>query len=236
MKAPMVATLAIVFAAAVTAGCSTPGAGAGTAADPGTVTATATGTATGTPDTLTVSLGVESRARSAQDALARNADRAGKVIAALQAAGVDRADIQTSELSIWPNIDRDGGITGYTATNIVTVRTGRIGDAGAVIDAAAGPAGDDIRIRGLRLSIDDDGELMTRARTEAVRRARAQATQLARAAGVSLGEVRRITESRDGPRPWALEAGDAAGRMMDTPIEPGTQEVSVRVRIVYALR
>src|SRR4051794_3773755 len=84
------------------------------------ITGTATGTVEGVPDTLTVTLGVESHGQSAQAALAQNADRATRVIAALKAAGVAPEDLQTSQLSLSPTLDRQGRVNGYSVSNMVT--------------------------------------------------------------------------------------------------------------------
>lgn len=228
--------LCIALIAVALAGCAVAGNPAG-AADPAparTVVGVATGSVEGVPDTLTVTLGVDTRAGSAQEAMQRNASRAQGVINALKVSGVDTKDIQTTALSVHPTFDDRGRINGYGVSNVVTARLHGIEQAGAVIDAAAGQAGDDIRVQGIQLSIEDTGELMARARADAVRRARAQAGQLARAAGVRLGAVRKITEVRT---PSEMELGPAVSRdaLARTPIEPGSQELSVEVRVVYEI-
>jgi uncharacterized protein YggE len=232
----LVTGLCALLAAAALAGCAAAGDPAG-AADPAparTVVGVATGSVDGVPDTLTVTLGVDTRAGSAQEAMQRNASRAQGVINALKVSGVDAKDIQTTALSVQPTFDNRGRINGYGVSNVVTARLHGIEGAGAVIDAAAGQAGDDIRVQGIRLSIEDTGSLMARARADAVRRARTQAEQLARAADVRLGAVRKITEQRTSGE---IEFGPrfAADAMARTPIEPGSQELEVEVRVVYEI-
>lgn len=223
------------LAVAVIAGCAAPRAAAGTSPPGarGTITSTATGTVEGTPDTVVVTLGVESRARSAEEALARNAERATRVIEALQGAGVPRSAIQTTQLSVSPTFTDEGHIDGYSVSNLVTAKSHDAANAGKMIDAAAAQAGDDIRVQGVTLSIEDDSELMDRARTDAVKQARAQAEQLADAAGVSLGAPRSITEQRASSDPRFFAADAAALRA--TPIEPGTQALTVDVKVVYEI-
>ncbi|MGH9023720.1 MAG: SIMPL domain-containing protein, partial [Acidimicrobiia bacterium] len=60
------------------------------------ITAQGAGEVLGRPDTLTVVLGVETRAAKAQDALAANNDWASALIDAIKQRGVDAKDIQTS--------------------------------------------------------------------------------------------------------------------------------------------
>jgi uncharacterized protein len=233
----------LAFGLAVTAlllaGCATQGAGAaGTDARPRTITGTATGTIEGVPDTLTITLGVESRAGSAQEALTQNADRARRAIEALKAAGVDPKDLQTTQLSLNPMYDKRGTINGYSVSNVVTAKVHDVLNGGKVVDAAAAQAGDDLRVQGVVLSIEDTGRLVAGARADAVQRARAQARQLARAADVRIGDVLKITERR----PDALTglsyqhlAFDGAAAAAP-PIEPGTQELTVDVTVVFAIQ
>ncbi len=202
------------------------------------VTGSATGRVVATPDTLTLTIGVQSRAGSAQEALARNSDRAGKVIEVLLGAGVDQKDLQTSELSINPVFD-DGGrqVTAYEVSNLVTAKVHKIGDAGKIIDAAAGVAGDDIRFEGVRFSIDDTSKFVEAARTDAVKRARTQAEQLATAAGVELGDVQTISETSTLPGPPILaEKAAASAPSGAPPVQPGTQELTVQVTVVFAIK
>jgi uncharacterized protein YggE len=217
------------------AGCATEGAGAsGGHPPPRTVTGTATGKVEGVPDTLTVSLGVQTIGHTAQRALDENSTRATNVINALKAAGVSAADLQTTDLSLSPTYDRYGRITGYGVSNVVTAKTHDVPNGGRIIDAAAAQAGNDIQVQGIQLSIEDTSALVARARAEAVRQAASQARQMARAARVRLGPVQRITERRTPGvlGPTMLRNADAAS---SAPIEPGTQSLSVDVTVVYAI-
>lgn len=218
-------------------GCAAQGASAASTDATGrTITGTATGKVEGVPDTLTVTLGVESRAPSAQAALAQNADRSAKVIAALKTSGVAPKDLQTTQLSLQPTFNRQGRIDGYSVSNLVTAKVRDVANGGAVVDAAAAQAGDDIRVQGVTLSIEDTGKLVAAARSDAVTRARAQARQLARAADVRLGAVQKITERRDrssGMELARVGAFDAAATAL--PIEAGSQELTVDVTVVFAI-
>jgi uncharacterized protein YggE len=227
----------LVAAAVLTAGCATQGASAANPAPKArTITGTATGEVDGTPDTLTVTLGVQSSGPNATDALARNAERATKVIEALKFAGVAAADLQTSQLSLYPTFDNRGRPNGFSASNIVTAEVHDIANAGAIVDAASAQAGNDIRIQGVALSIEDSSRLVAAARADAVTRARAQARQLARAAAVRLGPLQRITERRNAPPPAERFAGLAAdATSLRSPIEAGSQTLSVDVTVVYTI-
>ena len=119
---------------------------------------------------------------------------------------------------------------------LMTAKVHDVPNAGRIVDAAAAQAGDDIRVQGVRLSIEDTSRLVARAREGAVVRARAQARQLARAAGVRLGPLQRITEQRSAPELPMYQARLAASEVdLASPIEPGSQTLTVDVTVVYTI-
>ncbi|MFE3289546.1 SIMPL domain-containing protein [Rhodococcus sp. NPDC059234] len=222
---------AIAATGALVAGCGT-GATVGTDGPPPGISTQATGKVTGTPDTLTVVLGVQTQGTDANGTLAANAEKATALVDSLKSKGVDAKDIQTSGLSVQPTFGPDGTITGYQVGNQVTATVHEVARAGEVIDAAAAAAGDAVRVQQTSFSIADDGELRAQARERAVQQAQAQAGQIAAAAGVGLGPVRSITEvPATGPAPMPGSA--ALADRAPTPIEPGSQELSVSVQVVY---
>jgi hypothetical protein len=156
----------------------------------------------------------------------------------LKAKGVAAKDVQTSDLSISPQYGSsfpgggDSKITGYQVSNMVTVTMHDVNASGAVIDAAADAAGNDVRVQNLSFSIADEGALRAQARTAAVTQAKEKAKQLADAAGVSLGPLLSITEgSSTPPTPYAAQAK----ALNDVPVEPGSQELHITVDLVYAV-
>ena len=200
---------------------------------PPSITTRGVGTVAGTPDTLTVVLGVQTRAPSAADALADNNTRATGLLDVLRGRGVADRELRTSGLSISPTFDTDGRITGYEVTNQVTATLRDVAGAGALIDAAAQAAGDAVRVQQISFGIDDDARPRAEARADAVRQAVTQARQLADAAGVGLGPILSITEVTDARPPVPAARMDAAAQAV--PIEPGTQDVSVSVEVVHAV-
>lgn len=233
--------LFVVLGAIALAGCGTGGPGPAAAAAPAqaaapTITAQGVGTVSGSPDTMTIVIGVQTRGDTARAALDTNNERATALLEVLKGAGVAPADLRTSQLSINPTYDQQGvRITGYEVANQVTATVRDIAAAGGLLDAAGQAAGDAVRVQHLGFSIDDDSEPRARARADAVRQAQAQAQQLAEAAGVALGPVQRITEVvADGPDPYPYAARDTAAAQL-APVEPGTQEIGVRVEVVYGI-
>jgi uncharacterized protein len=205
---------------------------------PRTITVTATGMVRGTPDVLQLTIGVDSHAKSAAEALARNSSAARRVIGLLKGAGVASADIQTSNLSLSPLYDDTGTtVIGYAVTNQVTASIHDISSAGRVVDAAARAAGNEITVSGLFFTFDDDTKIVQQARTDAVRRARSQATQLANAAGVQLGDLLSLTEDStpEGPVLPLASSKAATADSSAPPIQTGSQTLSVQVTLVYEI-
>lgn len=230
---------AVAAAALLLAGCaagSTPelGSPAASLAVGPSITTRGVGTVAGTPDTLTVVLGVQTRAASAADALADNNTRAGGLLDVLRGRGVADKDLRTSGLSISPTFEADGRISGYEVTNEVTATLRDIAGAGALVDAAAQAAGDAVRVQQIAFGIDDDAQPRAQARADAVRQAVTQARQLADAADVGLGPILSITEV-SGNQPPVPITRDSAAAQAAVPIQPGTQDVSVTVEVVHAV-
>jgi len=202
------------------------------------ITVRGTGLVQGTPDVLELTVGVDTRARSAGDALAENSKLTVEVLRVLTDAGVDDSDVQTSNLSISPVYDDDGELViAYGVSNHVVARIRDLDKAGRIVDAAAKAAGDQIVVQGLSFSIDDNSELVARARADAVKRARTQAQQLADAADVKLGPLQSIVEEASPSGPVIMSEKAAAPSSADAapPIQPGSETLSVDVTLVYAI-
>jgi uncharacterized protein len=205
---------------------------------PRRITVTGVAEAEAVPDLATVTAGVETRADTAVAALAANSEAMTTVFAALEAAGIERREIQTSQLSIGPVYGpfNDGSpeqqkVIGYEATNTVTVRVRKIDELGSVIDALA-DAGSN-RLFGIGFEIAEPKPHLDAARERAVADARGKAELFARAAGVTLGPVLSISEAMQGPGPIMMRAeamADAA-----PPIAEGTVTLQAQVEIVYGI-
>ncbi|HEX8767282.1 MAG TPA: SIMPL domain-containing protein [Jatrophihabitans sp.] len=199
-----------------------------------TITTRGVGRVSGTPDTLTVLIGVSTQDSSAKAALSANNSKANALIELLRSKGVADKDLQTRQLTINPTYnDKSGTITGYQVDNAVQATLHSIAGAGALLDAAAGVVGNAVRVQQIGFSIGDDSALRAEARAQAVGQAKAQAAQIAKAAGVTLGRIRSITEVLDGRSPITYDMRSAAGAAESVPLQPGQQELTVAVDIVY---
>jgi uncharacterized protein YggE len=233
MKLARIAVLAAAgLAVAAFAGVFQPSRGQAAEPASGAITATGTSSATVAPDRATFSFGTVSQATSASAALAASSQAASHVIAALRNAGVQKSDLQTSEVSLSPRTN-DTGVTiiGYTASNTVTATVRKLGDAGEIVDAAVAAGAN--QMYGPSLLAEDQDAAYRNALKAAVAEARAKAEVLASAAGLSLGRITAIMESGATP-PMPFPAADAA-LTAAAPIEPGTQKIDATVSVTFAV-
>lgn len=201
----------------------------------------ATGEANRVPDVAIISAGVVTRAPTASQALQQNATQMQRVIAALRRAGVAERDIQTSSINLHPDYrHRDNEqpvVTGYNASNQVTVRFRDIAQSGKILDALVAEGAN--QINGPQLTIDKPEAALDEARRNAIAVARARAQLYAQATGKRVGRILAISEGGGGfPRPEGIVVtGSRAGRgeMADTKIVPGEQTLSVSIQVTFEL-
>jgi hypothetical protein len=196
-----------------------------------------TGEVSGRPDTLVAQFGAEASASSVDDALDK-ADRAiRRITDRLKDGGVDDADLQTSGLDIYPQYSNDGrAVTGYQASQQLTVTFRDVDEAGALMGRAVSAGGDAARLSGLWFRIDDDSALLADARRKAFDDAKAKAELYADASGRGLGRVVSVTETVGGAQqPVPMDSYYAAGaKARDVAIQPGQQELSVTTTVEWA--
>jgi uncharacterized protein YggE len=220
---------AAVVAVAAFAGVGRPEAAHGDVASPDTVTTTGHGVVTVVPDEASVSAGVHTQAASAAAALAQNAQLMSSVVAALKAAG--GSDLQTQQVSLYPQTNDQNQVTSYVADNSVSAKT-KIAGAGALIDAAVAAGAN--TVNGPTLDVSDRDARYRDALGKAVVDARAKAAALARAGGFGVGQVSSVTEQAASGAPVPVYEA-AAAKSNATPIEPGTQDVTADVTVTFRI-
>jgi len=206
-----------------------------------TVSVSATGKAAAEPDLAHISAGVVTNADSAKEALKRNNEVMARLLDGLKSLGVAPKDIRTTIASVGPRYSqpRDGRpatIEGYHASNQVRLTVREIGRLGEVLAEAITLGAN--QINQITFVVSNAETLKDEARRQAMENARRQAELYAKAAGAQLGPALRIAETLDGMQPFDVAADAPQGfrRTVSVPIEPGTQNLEVEVRVVYALR
>lgn len=201
----------------------------------------ATGEVTRVPDLARISAGVVSQAPTAVAALSANSTQMTRVLAALRRAGIAERDIQTSSVSLSPSYryaeNQPPVLTGYQASNQVTIRFREIARAGAILDTLVREGAN--QIAGPSLEVERPGPALDEARVLALRAARARADIYAGAAGLRVARILSITENGGDyrpqpPQPIAMMQRGMAD--METKIVPGEQALAVSVSVSFELR
>jgi uncharacterized protein YggE len=199
----------------------------------------AEGRTTRVPDVATIRAGVVSQAATAAAALSDNAQRMNRVLAALKKAGVAPRDIATASVGLSPQYryaeNQPPVITGYQATNSVSVRFRDVAKSGVILDALVGEGAN--QIDGPNLAIDQPDAALDEARADAVKRARARAELYARAAGMRVTRIVSITENGENagsPNPPMLMARASMAKD-STQIVAGEKDVTVNVSVRFLL-
>jgi uncharacterized protein len=200
------------------------------------------GSITVVPDLARVTLGIEVSNNSAAAAQQDAASKMDGIVSQLKQQGIQDKDIQTVRFDLSPDYDystRTPVLKGYKVTNLVVVTLRDISKVGSLLDAVV--ASGATRLQGISFSTSDPAAAGTQGREEAIKNARTKADQLAKLAGVSLGAPISIEETVSAP-PTPMDiapkiaAAPSMGAAVQTPINPGTQEITTIVHVVYGIK
>jgi uncharacterized protein YggE len=199
------------------------------------ITVTGEAMTTATPDRVTMRLGVATQGKSARDASEANAKTMTTVIAAIKAVGAEERDIQTARLSLQPQFEQKPNgpphLTGFRASNDVTVKLRDIGKLSDLIDRAVAAGANEMS--GIEFTVSDHSKRLDDARAQAIADARRKAEIFAKAAGVVVGRPVSITESATSAPPRPVAA--ASFRAAPTPVSPGEVPLHAAVTVSFEL-
>ena len=203
---------------------------------PAAISVTGEATVSVPPDLAQIDGGVTSEAKTAREASEANNAAMGKVLQALKGAGIEEKDIQTSRLSLQPqsapNRTGPSAISGYRASNRVTIRVRDVAKVANVIDTLVGAGANEIG--GINFVVSQASKLLDEARERAVADARRKAEIYAKAAGVTLGAPLNISEEGNSvPVPYRRMA---AGMAVSAPVAQGEETLAVTVSVSWAIK
>lgn len=192
------------------------------------------------PDIAIISAGVVTQSRNAKTAMSDNANKMAAAFAAIKAAGIADRDMQTSGISLQPQYvyeeNKPPRITGYQASNNLTVRIRQMDKVGAVLDAVVAQGIN--QISGPSFSIDNPDAALDKAREEAMQTAMRRANIYARASGMKIKRVVSINESGGYQQPqpmpmMAMARMEKADAM--TPVAGGEVTMSIQLNVQFEL-
>ena len=191
------------------------------------------------PDTAMFSTGVETKAKTATEALRQNSVQARAVIDRLKSLGIAEKDIQTTGINLRADYDydqesRENRFVGYVVSNQVSATVHDISKLGQILDAVVSSGA--TNLNGPTFSIDDDSKVKEVARERALANAKARAMSYARSEGYTGVRVLSINEgiSNQSYAPMARMKNEMAASSAP-PVEPGQVGTVVSLSITYEM-
>ena len=189
------------------------------------------------PDAVRINATSTNIAVTSKEALAATAKTSAAVRAALTLAKIDKKDIASTSVSVYPEYKYDNNTTvlvGYRASQSFTITVRAAATAGDVIDAIVSAGGDSLQLNGATPFVLDNTKAATAARTVAVKNARAKAASYASLLGVKLGKVNYLVEN-SAPTPYIPVMAVAKAESDATVVDLGEQDVTVSVTVQWSL-
>jgi uncharacterized protein YggE len=201
----------------------------------GTIEVSGTGVVEVAPDEAAISFSVITDGKTAQEAVAANADRTQGVVKAVS--DQPNHGVTTGGLGVSPIVryDRDTNtseIVGFRATNSVNVVT-KVGSAGQIYDAGIGAGAS--QSSGISFRIQNEAPYREEALQIAVKQAFAEAQIVARTADVELAGPETIRIDGGGGR-LVQRAATLDASAAPTPVIPGDLTISASVQAVFRTR
>ena len=194
------------------------------------------------PDMATINLGVMTEGSDVKAATAESSAVIEKIKQVLEEYGVDPADVQTTNFSVYPmndyGIELESTSLRYRVDNSVNVTLRELDKLGEVLDAVIVAGANSIY--GIQFGLIDPEEAYTQAMQAAVENAQQRAEALALAASGELGEIQTLSTYYGS---WGVPvmhlAADRArpegGGGSDVPVSTGALEIRVEVNVIYGL-
>jgi hypothetical protein len=205
---------------------------------PPSIEVTAEGQVDVPADVAALDFGVATEAPTAAAAARQNSERMEAVLAAVRRLLGADARITTGSYTLHANqtSPRDGSppkVTGYTARNVVQLKTKDLARLGETIDTAVKAGAN--QVQRIAFSLSDETAPRREALRIAVARAKEKAQTIASALGVQANAVHSLVEQDvGGPRPLMRQATAMyAESAALTPVEPG--HIEVRARVVLTM-
>jgi len=174
-------------------------------------------------------------------ALAANNVQANAISDALQALGVEKNDIQTSNFNVYPMMDYgpDGQISRhyYVVENTVYITVRDLSKMGELLDTVVSSGAN--TINGISFDVVDKEAAQAQARDMAIASAKAEAEAIASAAGVKLGDLQSVSVYTSGVSVPVYESkgiGGSAAYDASVPISAGQLKISVDANVVYEIK
>jgi uncharacterized protein YggE len=192
----------------------------------------------------TMMLQVSVTGLTATEASRLSAEKARKVAEVIEGRFAEKCTTKVTPGTLQPEQEqRQNGnpnqvMTGYQASNSISVETTAIDQVGSLIDAAIGAGA--TRVSFVNFNLRDDSRVRSEAFANACKDAQLKANAAAQALGLRLKRVVKITSAGDFmpqqfQQGYAAMAMSSSSQSVATPIKPGELTVQATVTVIYEI-
>lgn len=199
-----------------------------------------------TPDEAVISLGLESRGKTAKEANDKQREKNSNVISKLKELGVTESTIKTSNLELEPVYyynDRTGkqSTDGYKASTDITISKLKVDDVGKIADQCIEAGAD--RVDGISYRVSSEPEVYKDLIAEATDIAKNKAEVIAEKAGCKVNGIKNIREIKGYNSPL-MQYNSVNYKALDsvnidspeTEIMPGEQEITAKIEAEFYVK
>ena len=212
-----------------------------------TITVTGSAATSISPDIVTLQFGVDTEAKTAQEAISENAQAMDSVVTAVTGLGITKDEISTASFSIYPVYNysvpepytgiQKTILTGYKASNTLFVKTTKLSLTGKIIDSAVGAGANRVDSVSFSLSPGVQQATQNDLISKAVLDAKSKAEKALNPLGEKVVGVKSVNLSNFSappPRPmyYAADVGSAA---KDTQIFSSDQDVTTTADVIFLI-
>ena len=194
---------------------------------------------------MVLSLGYDSRAKTAEEAQNLNKDVSNEIIKSLKSKGLSEDDIETESFYVNPEYDWSEGkqtLKGYLASHTIKISTTKLDKAGEYIDAAMNAGANHVNGINYELTQEKQNELKTQTLKEAAENARSKAEAIATGSGSEIKKLISVQDTSYNYQPWIyrMDYAKTAGAetvMPEIPTEVSIGKVTIQasVKAVFKL-
>ena len=193
------------------------------------------------PDRAVLIIGVETDGKTVADAKSKNDSRIATLMDAVRAVGIEKTDIQTSNLNIQPVYDYksdDRRLIKYVMRNQIRITIKNLDKVEDVINKGLSEGGN--VFNGLQFYVEDPESIRDSLRVEATMNAKARASKVAGALGVSVGKPVTINVRSQGGATFVVRGSRASESMMSadassTEVSSGNIKIQASVSIMFEI-
>ena len=211
-----------------------------------TVSSTGSATTSVSPDLVTVQFGVDTEAKTAQDAISSNSQMMNTVVSAVENIGITKDEISTAGFSIYPVYedsvpDQATGIhksvlTGYRTSNTLYVKTAKLSMAGNIVDTAVSAGANRVDNISFSLSPEKEQSIQDDLLSKAVLNAKSRAEKAIDPLGQKIIGVKMVNLSDlNAPPPLVYYGAMAPMADKSTPIFMSNQQVTTTVSVIFLI-